>query len=53
MINHIENWFGYRESRNITCHTYDEKKASEVYQSALRFIDDAKILLAELAMRNT
>lgn len=52
MIDHIENWFGYRESRNMTSHTYDEKKAAEVYQTALRFIQDAKRLLNELAKRN-
>ena len=52
MVENIEDWFGYRESRNITSHTYDEAKAAEVYQAALRFLSDAKRLLAELARRN-
>jgi len=52
MITHVEEWFGYREQRNITSHTYDEKKAVSVYKTALKFLPDAKALLAVLKERN-
>jgi len=42
-------WFGYREMRNITSHTYDEQKAREVYRAALAFHADARALLESLA----
>ena len=52
MIVNVEAWFGYREQRNITSHTYDEQKALSVYQTALQFLPDAKALLASLKERN-
>jgi len=52
LIKNVEDWFGYREQRNITSHTYDEKKAASVYQTALQFLPDAKALLTELKERN-
>ncbi len=45
-------WFKYREQRNITAHTYDEKKAAQVYMTALRFYGDALALFRELEKRN-
>lgn len=45
-------WFEYREQRNITAHTYDEKKAAQVYMTALRFYGDALALFRELEKRN-
>lgn len=47
-----EAWFEYREQRNITSHTYDEKKAAKVYLAALRFFNDADALMARLQERN-
>ena len=47
-----EAWFAYREQRNITSHTYDEKKAEQVYRAALRFYGDALALFGELKKRN-
>ena len=38
--------------RNTTAHTYDQKKAQQVYQGTLLFIDDARALLANLEARN-
>jgi len=52
VIVNVEAWFGYREQRNITSHTYDEQKALSVYQTALQFLPDAKALLASLKERN-
>jgi len=45
-------WFHYREKRNLTSHTYDEKVARNVYQAALAFLTDAQNLLAALKNRN-
>ena len=51
MIFNIEDWFGYREQRNITSHTYDEQKAAAVYQTALEFLPAAQTLLKALKNR--
>jgi len=48
LIENIENWFKYHESRNLTSHTYNELNAEEVYKSAQKFIIDAKLLLAKI-----
>lgn len=50
-INNIEQWFIYREQRNITSHTYDETKAISVQKTAFDFIKDAGRLLAKLEQR--
>ena len=47
-----EEWFGFREERNISSHTYDETKAVAVYGSAKRFAPVARILLARLEKRS-
>lgn len=51
MLADITPWIEYRSQRNITAHTYDPKKAQNVYQTALRFLEDAKKLLAALEKR--
>lgn len=48
LIQAPEAWFEYRTQRNATSHAYDEKKAIQVYKTALKFADDAKSLLAKL-----
>ena len=52
MITNVEDWFGYREQRNITSHTYDEQKAISVYKTARKFLPDAKALLTALKERS-
>lgn len=52
LIADVEAWFCYRQMRNTTAHTYDQKKAQQVYQGTLLFIDDARALLANLEARN-
>ena len=52
LIADVEAWFGYRQMRNLTAHTYDEAKAQQVYQHTLTFITDARALLAKLEARN-
>jgi nucleotidyltransferase substrate binding protein (TIGR01987 family) len=45
-------WFEYGDARNIVAHTYDEERAKEVYEVALRFSHDALYLLNQLENRN-
>lgn len=52
LINNPESWFEYRRQRNLTSHTYNQAKAQQVYQTALLFIQDAKIVLHHLKQRN-
>jgi nucleotidyltransferase substrate binding protein (TIGR01987 family) len=52
-IDKVESWFTYREQRNITSHTYDQKKAVSVQQTAFMFINDAQKLLLALEKRQT
>lgn len=53
LILEVDKWFEYRDARNHTSHTYDEKSARRVYEAALRFFPDSKLLLQELKKRNT
>jgi nucleotidyltransferase substrate binding protein (TIGR01987 family) len=51
IIENPEDWFSFREERNISSHTYDEAKAAAVYAMARRFAPAARILLARLEVR--
>jgi nucleotidyltransferase substrate binding protein (TIGR01987 family) len=51
-VSNPAKWFVYREDRNLTSHTYDEKIAKRVYKRALDFIKDAENLLEKLKERN-
>jgi nucleotidyltransferase substrate binding protein (TIGR01987 family) len=44
-------WKGYREKRGATSHTYNEKKAQEVFEGIPNFLDEARYLLRELQGR--
>jgi len=46
------SWFTYGEARNMTSHTYDEKKALSVYKTAGQFLCDAQYLLRQLESMN-
>ncbi|MBI5244978.1 MAG: nucleotidyltransferase substrate binding protein [Elusimicrobia bacterium] len=52
LIDDVESWMDFRESRNITSHTYDRKKAEAVHKSALEFAPKARSLLCRLHERN-
>lgn len=52
LIANPEAWFEYRVQRNITAHTYDESKASQVYRTACRFLEDARTFFETLGQRN-
>lgn len=44
----LEKWDIYRQKRNMTSHTYDEKLAKDVAQVACDFLEDATYLLNSL-----
>ncbi len=52
LINDVEAWFKYNEERNKTTHTYDGEKAETVYEAAICFAKDARILLQRLEAKN-
>jgi nucleotidyltransferase substrate binding protein (TIGR01987 family) len=47
-----EDWSKYREARNITSHTYDEKKANLIVEIVPEFLAAAEYLLKELQLKN-
>jgi nucleotidyltransferase substrate binding protein (TIGR01987 family) len=51
MLTGWDVWKLFRDARNLTSHTYNEKKANEVCQIIPRFLQDAKHLLAQLQVR--
>ncbi|MFT5084924.1 MAG: nucleotidyltransferase substrate binding protein (TIGR01987 family) [Lentisphaeria bacterium] len=53
LLDEPEAWFVFHKARNETSHTYDEKKANEVYRVALDFLPHAKALLAKLEARQS
>lgn len=44
----LEDWIEYRNKRNLTPHTYDEKKADEVVLSSKKFLNEVLYLLKRL-----
>lgn len=47
----VAPWFVYRDMRNLTSHTYDQKKAQEVFAVIPAFARDAQALLSQLRVR--
>ena len=47
----LETWTIFREKRNLTSHTYDEKVASDVAEIIPEFKDEADFLLNKLKER--
>lgn len=52
LIRDVTAWFGYRQMRNTTAHTYDHHKARQVYEGTQAFLQDARALLARLEERS-
>ena len=52
LLGNLENWTKYREKRNMTSHTYDEKKALEVVSVVDEFAKEVEFLLNKLEQRN-
>ena len=51
LIQVVEDWFVYREARNQTSHAYDQHKAQVVFETTLKFINDAEFLIQQLKNR--
>lgn len=51
LLNSWEAWSIYRNARNLTSHTYNEKKAIEVCGVIPSFLKDAQYLLKQLQAR--
>jgi nucleotidyltransferase substrate binding protein (TIGR01987 family) len=52
LIDSPVDWFGFREKRNITAHSYDEGKAEQIYAALPAFAERAGYLLAALERLN-
>jgi nucleotidyltransferase substrate binding protein (TIGR01987 family) len=52
LIADVEAWFGFRQMRNITAHTYDHAKAMQVYEGTQAFLNQARQLLVQLQGRH-
>ena len=53
LIDDVAKWFKYNETRNMTSHTYDEKKADSVFVEVLAFKNDVIALYNALEERNS
>lgn len=47
----LREWMRFRKMRGTTSHTYDVKKAAEVFSEIPVFLAEAKFLLAEITRR--
>jgi nucleotidyltransferase substrate binding protein (TIGR01987 family) len=52
LINDIEQWMEYHDSRNDTSHTYDEERAVEILEVIGPFARDARKFLEILEKKN-
>jgi nucleotidyltransferase substrate binding protein (TIGR01987 family) len=52
LIRNPRDWFGYREARNISSHTYDQAKAASVFRTVTQFAPVARELLTALGRRS-
>jgi nucleotidyltransferase substrate binding protein (TIGR01987 family) len=52
LIDDLDTWMDFHDSRNETSHTYDSKTAHNVFKTAHRFLGEATKLLASLHARN-
>jgi nucleotidyltransferase substrate binding protein (TIGR01987 family) len=48
-----DKWKDYREARGTTSHTYDEKKAQQVFAKIPAFYDEARHLCGEITKRQS
>jgi nucleotidyltransferase substrate binding protein (TIGR01987 family) len=52
LIRNVARFRAYRDTRNITSHTYDPRKAEEVVSVLPEFLEDCHYLLDRLTERN-
>lgn len=53
LLNSWDEWKDYRKSRGATSHTYDEKKAEEVFQNLPGFLKEAEFLRDQISKRQS
>ncbi len=53
LIDNPEDWFVFRDQRNLTMHTYNEEIALSVYKTAKQFYTVAEVFLERIISRNT
>lgn len=51
LIQDLDAWFKFHESRNLTSHTYNEKTAEEVHAVAVLFPAHVKHLVSQVDLR--
>ena len=52
LLSDVDRWMEYHDARNETAHTYDESTAEDVFDTAHKFLADARKLLQALEARN-
>jgi len=52
LIDDVDEWMSYHQTRNLTAHTYDENTAEDAYRSAVKFLALAKNFSKRLEARN-
>jgi nucleotidyltransferase substrate binding protein (TIGR01987 family) len=52
LIDDVQLWMAFHQSRNLTSHTYDADNAEEAFVSALKFGEAAQDVLKRLEARN-
>jgi hypothetical protein len=52
LITDFEAWVVYHDLRNKTSHTYDRDVADVIFKKAGLFLEDAKLFLKALEVRN-
>lgn len=51
LLSDLVAWKRYRQERGTTSHTYDQDKASEIFDEIPEFLKEAKYLLEQLEQR--
>ena len=51
LLSELKVWKEFRRERSITSHTYDESKATDIFNNIPLFLSEAKYLLAKLEER--
>ncbi|MFZ5807382.1 MAG: HI0074 family nucleotidyltransferase substrate-binding subunit [Verrucomicrobiota bacterium] len=52
LIDEPTEWFGFKEKRNLTAHTYNETTAEDIYAVLGNFFKKAQFLLAQIKKHN-
>ena len=52
LIDDVDEWMSFHQTRNITSHTYDLETANDAYNDAVAFLPLVKDLLARLEAKN-